>query len=51
MAPVVARASLKTPADGPLLVDEYDATTMVPPDARAWLDEQGQIMMELRHDA
>lgn len=50
-APVLPRAALATPAAGPLLIDEYDATTVVPPDARAWLDEQGQIVMELRDGA
>jgi N-methylhydantoinase A len=48
--PVVPRSALAAPAPGPLLVDEYDSTTVIPPDARAWLDEQGQIVMEL-HDA
>lgn len=49
--PVVARGALASPTDGPLLLDEYDSTTVVPPDARAWLDEQGQIVMELRDGA
>jgi N-methylhydantoinase A len=45
--PVIARAGLAGGRDGPLLVDEYDSTTVVPPGMRAWLDEQGQIVMEL----
>jgi len=47
--PVVARADLADGRNGPLLVDEYDSTTVIPPDMCARLDEQGQIVMELRH--
>lgn len=47
--PVIGRAGLAGGRSGPLLVDEYDSTTVIPPDARAWLDEQGQIVMELAH--
>jgi N-methylhydantoinase A len=42
--PVLARADLAgTPRPGPLLIDEYDATTLVPPGATARLDEHGNI--------
>jgi N-methylhydantoinase A len=42
--PVLARAHLdETPRPGPLLIDEYDATTLVPPGATARLDEHGNI--------
>ena len=42
--PVLARADLtSTPRPGPLLVDEYDATTLVPPGASARVDEHGNI--------
>jgi N-methylhydantoinase A len=44
---VLAREDLATPLDGPLIVEEYDATTVVPPNARARLDEYGNIVMEL----
>jgi N-methylhydantoinase A len=46
--PVVGRQALS--ADwraGPLIVDEYDATTVVPPDCAARLDEQGNIVLEV----
>jgi N-methylhydantoinase A len=44
--PVLARADLDTgPRSGPLLVDEYDATTLVPPAAMARLDEHGNILI------
>jgi N-methylhydantoinase A len=32
---------------GPLIVDEFDATIVVPPDARVWRDAAGSIVMEL----
>jgi N-methylhydantoinase A len=44
MTPVIGRGDLDgTPRAGPLLVDEYDATTLVPPGATARLDEHGNI--------
>jgi N-methylhydantoinase A len=44
--PVVARQSLTEARRGPLLIDEYDATIVVPPDFRAVLDEHGNVVME-----
>jgi N-methylhydantoinase A len=44
--PVVTRQALSQRTDGPLLIDEYDATIVVPPDFRAWLDEAGNVVME-----
>jgi hypothetical protein len=32
---------------GPLIVEEYDATTVVPPGCAAWLDEGGNIVIEV----
>jgi N-methylhydantoinase A len=44
--PVLARDDLDArPRPGPLLVDEYDATTLVPPGAAASLDEHGNILI------
>jgi N-methylhydantoinase A len=44
--PVVGRLDLdRTPRPGPLLVDEYDATTLVPPECRAWRDEWDNIII------
>jgi N-methylhydantoinase A len=44
--PVVTRALLDaTPRPGPLLVDEYDATTLVPPGCAARLDTHGNIVI------
>ena len=47
--PVLGRADLAAGRDGPLLIDEYDSTTVVPPGMRAWLDQQNQIVMEPVH--
>ncbi|MGH7263283.1 MAG: hydantoinase/oxoprolinase family protein [Candidatus Rokuibacteriota bacterium] len=42
--PALARRDLgPTPRSGPLLVDEYDATTLVPPGCAARLDPHGNI--------
>src|SRR5215470_7864609 len=44
--PVVARADLDArPRPGPLLIDEYDATTLVPPGTTAALDGHGNILI------
>jgi len=44
--PVIARAQLgKRAKPGPLLIDEYDATTLVPPGCRARLDTHGNIVI------
>jgi N-methylhydantoinase A len=47
--PVVGRFSLTTPTPGPLLIDEYDSTTVVPPDMRAYVDEHRNIWLEPYH--
>jgi N-methylhydantoinase A len=44
--PVVGRADLgDRPQPGPLLIDEYDATTLVPPGCAARLDSHGNIVI------
>ena len=45
--PVVRRSELSTPRAGPLIIEEYDATCVVPPGARAELDAAGNIVIEL----
>jgi N-methylhydantoinase A len=46
--PVVDRAELDgTPRDGPLIVQEYDATCLVPRGANASLDAFGNIRLEI----
>ena len=44
--PVMVRGDLlERPAAGPLIIEEYDATTVVPPGWRAELDGRGNIIM------
>jgi N-methylhydantoinase A len=44
--PVIGREDLDArPRPGPLLIDEYDATTLVPPDCPAHLDAHGNIVI------
>ena len=58
-APVVERDALRRPTgaagaagaadvgeEGPLIVEDYDATTLVPPGWRVRLDRQGAIVLE-----
>ncbi len=44
--PVVARGDLDRWADGPLLIDEYDSTIVVPPGARARRDDRGNLLIK-----
>lgn len=44
---VVDRASLSQDVDGPVIVEEYDATCLIPPGASAVLDEYGNINIRL----
>jgi N-methylhydantoinase A len=45
--PVVRRSALATPWDGPCIVEEYDATCIIPPGAQASLDDTGDILIRL----
>jgi N-methylhydantoinase A len=45
--PVLTRADLATARPGPCIVEEYDATAVVPPNATAALDARGNIVMTL----
>ena len=47
--PVLSRQELlREPLEGPLLVDEYDSTTVVPPGSRARLDSSGNIRIQVQ---
>jgi N-methylhydantoinase A len=47
-APVLSRPDLgTTPQHGPIIVEEYDATVVVPPDCAASLDRWGNIVIEV----
>jgi N-methylhydantoinase A len=45
--PVLTRAALTTPHEGPCIIEEYDATCVVPPRARAALDSYGNMVIDL----
>jgi N-methylhydantoinase A len=45
--PVLRRSDLTPARTGPLIVEEYDATCLVPPGARCELDTGGNIVVEL----
>jgi len=47
VTPILGRGDLATPRDGPAVIEEYDATCVVPPGARAGLDTWGNIVMEV----
>ena len=45
---VVARAALSSsPRRGPLVIEEFDSTTVVPPDASVHRDAMGNIVLDL----
>src|SRR5262249_4448514 len=48
--PVIRRADLSAGRSGPLIVEEYDATGLVPPGWRAVLDEAGNIILNAGAD-
>ncbi len=49
--PVLARGDLgPTPRCGPLIVEEYDATVVVPPRGKAWLHDSHSIVIEVDED-
>ena len=48
--PVVARSDLSGTARGPLLIDEYDSTIVVPPFMSVRRDEHGNVVMEAEDD-
>jgi N-methylhydantoinase A len=45
--PVLRRDDLVTPREGPCIIEEYDATCVVPPKANAILDVYGNIIIDL----
>ncbi|MCW5850275.1 MAG: hypothetical protein KIT87_09340 [Anaerolineae bacterium] len=47
--PVLTREDLTRATDGPLLIDEFDSTIVVPPFARAQVDEVGALVLEIEH--
>ena len=49
--PVCRREDLKHGARGPLLIDEYDTTIVVPPGLRARIDDQLNVHIDLEEEA
>ena len=50
--PVIGRSAITSePRKGPLIVEEYEGTTVVPPDACAWLDHNSNIIIDLEMPA
>jgi N-methylhydantoinase A len=45
--PVLRRGDIDAGIDGPAIVEEYDATCVVPPHAKARVDDYGNILIEL----
>jgi N-methylhydantoinase A len=45
--PIIDRPDLATLREGPAIVEEYDATCVIPPGARASLDAHGNMVIEL----
>jgi N-methylhydantoinase A len=45
--PIFRRADFSRSVAGPAIVEEYDATCVVPPRARAQLDAYGNIVIDL----
>jgi N-methylhydantoinase A len=45
--PVRRRADVATPSAGPLIIEEYDATCLIPPGARASLDPSANIVIDV----
>ena len=48
MTSVIGREALtRTPRAGPFIIEDYDCTCVVPPNASAWLDAAGNIEIEV----
>ena len=45
--PVLERAALHNTRSGPCIIEEYDATCLVPPNSKVGLDEHGNIVIDL----
>ncbi len=45
--PITSRDALREGARGPLLIDEYDSTLVIPPDWMATTDPAGNLVLEL----
>lgn len=49
---VIGRSTLTDkPQQGPMIIEEYEGTTVVPPDAKAWCDHNSNIIIDLETSA
>ena len=48
--PVIRRSDLSKTTKGPVLVDEYDSTIVVPPSMSVCQDNQGNLVIECEND-
>jgi len=45
---VIGRTELsQAPRSGPLIIEEYEGTIVVPPDCRVWLDANGNVVIDV----
>ena len=45
---VITRSDLNAKAEeGPMIIEEYEGTVVVPPDCKARIDTQGNVIIEL----
>lgn len=51
LTPIVRRSDLKKAQTGPLIVEEYDCTVVVPPNAVAETDQAGNIVIDLNENS
>ena len=45
---IIDRTSITEGIEGPVIIEEYDATCLIPPRAKAVLDDYGNIIIRLR---
>jgi N-methylhydantoinase A len=45
--PVLGRVDITSPTEGPCIIEEYDATCIVPPQAKVVLDATGNLIIDL----
>lgn len=48
--PILKRADLTQPRRGSCIIEEYDSTTVVPPDAEVYIDDIDNIVINLKSD-
>lgn len=50
--PIIPRSAMNaTPRTGPVIIESYDTTIIVPPDAAAWADSVGNIVIDIKSES